>query len=129
MKKLAAIALSVLMLAGCGSTSSSAASSTAASGVSGTYSGSAQGMESEVKVTLTLDNSKITDVTVDGSGETAELGGKAAESLQSAIKDKGSLDVDTVSGATVTSKAVLEAAGEALKSAGLDPADYGYKAE
>lgn len=45
----------------------------------GTYSAEAQGMESAVKVTVTVSDSAITDLTIDVSGETAGLGtGKSA---------------------------------------------------
>ena len=40
----------------------------------GTYSAEAQGMESAVKVTVTVSDSAITDLTIDVSGETAGLG-------------------------------------------------------
>ncbi len=46
------------------------------------------------------------------------------EAMAKEIKDSGSIGVDTVSGATVTSDAVLEAAAAALTSAGLNPDDY-----
>lgn len=44
----------------------------------GTYSAEAQGMESAVKVTVTVSDSAITDLTIDVSGETAGLARKSA---------------------------------------------------
>ena len=99
-------------------------SSSGGSGVSGTYSGTAQGKGGDVKVTLTLTDSKITDVAIEGKDETPGIGDTAMEAMAKEIKDSGSIGVDTVSGATVTSDAVLEAAAAALKSAGLNPDDY-----
>lgn len=47
----------------------------------GTYTASAQGCLSEVGVTVTITGGKVTNVVIDASGETPELGGKAAETL------------------------------------------------
>lgn len=47
--------------------------------IPGTYSATAKGYESDVKVTMTFTESKITEVVVDASGETAGIGSKAAE--------------------------------------------------
>lgn len=44
----------------------------------GTYSAEAQGMESAVKVTVTVSDSAITDLTIDVSGETAGWARKSA---------------------------------------------------
>ena len=85
-------------------------SSSGGSGVSGTYSGTAQGKGGDVKVTLTLTDSKITDVAIEGKDETPGIGDTAMEAMAKEIKDSGSIGVDTVSGATVTSDAVLELA-------------------
>ena len=67
----------------------------------GTYSAEAQGMESAVKVTVTVSDSAITDLTIDVSGETAGLGTEVGEPLKAAILEAQSADVDGVSGATV----------------------------
>lgn len=75
-KKLISLALSltmVLSLAACGSGETqptSEPSGSAALYTAGTYSAEAQGMESTVKVTVTVSESAITDVTIDVSGET-----------------------------------------------------------
>ena len=47
----------------------------------GTYTASAQGCLSEVGVTVTITGGKVTNVVIDASGETPELGDKAAETL------------------------------------------------
>ena len=47
----------------------------------GTYSASAQGLMGPVTVTMTFNESSITDVVIDASGETPEIGGVAAEKL------------------------------------------------
>ena len=83
----------------------------------GEYTGEAQGFGGKVSVTIKVDESKITDVTVTGNDETPEIGGSHLEELAAAILDKQSADIDTVSGATVTSKGVIEAAGKAIEAA------------
>ena len=90
-----------------------------------TYTGEAYGHDKEnpVKVTLTIKDKTITKVEVDASHETNGIGSKAAETMPGAIVAANSLEVDGVSGATQTSKAIIEAATAALKQAGLEPSD------
>ena len=94
-----------------------------------TYTGEAYGHDKEnpVKVTLTIKDKTITKVEVDASHETAGIGSKAADALPEQIVSANSLDVDGVSGATQTSKAIIEAATAALKQAGLEPSDLTSK--
>ena len=53
--------------------------------VPGTYTATARGMESDVTVTMTFDETNITNVEVDSSGETPDIGAAAADDLASAI--------------------------------------------
>lgn len=115
-----AAALGLGVLPGCGKSASG-------DGVSGTFSGTAAGMggkDKPVTVEITLDKGVITDVKATGEAETPGIGTKALETLPDEIKEKKSIAVDTVSGATITSKAILEAAEAALTSAGVNPEDY-----
>ena len=103
-----------------------ACSETSAAGVSGTFTGEGIGMggeEAPVKVILTLEDSVITDVTVEAEGETDGIGTKAIDSMPAAMVKNNSIEVDGVSGATLTSTAILEAAAQALASAGLKNSD------
>ena len=90
-----------------------------------TYTGEAFGHDKEnpVKVTLTIKDKTITKVEVDASHETNGIGSTAAETMPGASVAANSLEVDGVSGATQTSKAIIEAATSALKQAGLEPSD------
>ena len=83
----------------------------------GTYSASAQGLESMVTVTMTFDETSIIDVVVDSSGETAEIGAAAAEALAQQLKSAQGADIDGVTGATVTSNAVKTAAADCVAQA------------
>ncbi len=84
----------------------------------GTYSATEKGIASDVKVTMTFDENSITDVQIDASGETPDLGGKAAEKIAQAIKEQQTINVDAVTGATVTSTAILKAAASCVEQAG-----------
>ena len=84
----------------------------------GTYTASAQGCLSEVGVTVTITGGKVTNVAIDASGETPELGGAAAETLADELTKAGSTSgVDAVAGATMTSDAVFTAMDDCLSQA------------
>lgn len=83
----------------------------------GTYTGEADGFGGKVTVTITTDENSITDVTVTGDNETASIGGAALEQLVEQIKTAQSAEIDGVSGATVTSTGVKEAAQAAINAA------------
>ena len=102
---------------GCGTKSTSA-------GVSGDFTGTAKGMGGDVTVTLTLEDGKITDCIAEGKDETPGIGTLALEQLPAQIAETGSIAVDGVSTATITSDAIKEAAAAALTAAGLNPEDY-----
>ena len=104
-------------LAACNAASGSTAASgsAAASGatgtyIPGTYEGTAEGISSTVKVTMTFSDSAVTDVVVDTSGETASIGAAAADELRDQLLAAGSAEIDGVSGSTITSEAVMKAA-------------------
>ncbi|MCC8100783.1 MAG: FAD-dependent oxidoreductase [Clostridiales bacterium] len=83
----------------------------------GTYTATAQGMESEVTVTMTFDETSITDVVIDVSGETEGIGAATGDTLAEAILNAQSSEIDGVSGASVTSNAVKEAAANCIAQA------------
>ena len=86
----------------------------------GSYTAEAQGIFVPVKVTVRVSENEIETVLVDATGETPELGGIAAEKMAMAIMNAQTPNVDSVSGATVTSAAIIAAATDALKQAGAD---------
>ena len=89
---------------------SAAASGAAGTYIPGTYEGTAEGISSTVKVTMTFSDSAVTDVVVDTSGETASFGAAAADELREQLMAAGSAEIDGVSGSTITSDAVMKAA-------------------
>ena len=123
----AALCLSLTACATSSTQTETPAPSGGSAGVSGTFSAEAAGQggaSNPVKVTITLEDSKITDVKAEGPGETEGIGSKAIEALPPQIVSTGSIQVDAVTGATVTSNAIMTAAAAALESAGLNPEDY-----
>ena len=87
-------------------------------GVSGSFEGTAQGFGGEVKVTLTLENGILTGVSAEGADETPDVGGRALELMPAAMAAANSIEVDGVAGASLTSKAIREAAESALTASG-----------
>ncbi len=85
--------------------------------IPGTYTATAQGFGGDVTVTITVDAESITEVMIEGAQETDGIGSRAVEELPEAIKSAQSEEVDAVAGATITSKAIQTAAGEALAQA------------
>ncbi len=83
----------------------------------GTYTGEAAGYGGNVSVTITVDASSITDVTVEGADETPTIGGAALEELAGQLKEAQDSEIDGVTGATITSTAVKTAAKSALNQA------------
>lgn len=106
---------------GCGAKSASTSSD---AGVSGDFTGTAKGFGGDVSVTLTLTDSAITGCTAEGKDETEGVGSQAIAKMPGEIAENGSIAVDGVSGATITSTAIKEAAAAALTAAGLNPDDY-----
>ena len=88
-------------LAACNSASGSTASGAAGQYIPGTYEGTAEGISSTVKVTMTFSDSAVTDVVVDTSGETASFGAAAADELREQLMAAGSAEIDGVSGSTI----------------------------
>lgn len=107
--RLWAVLLCALMLLSCTATALAA-----------TYTGYAQGFHGQVSVTLTVENGKITNAVVSDPNETQGIGSLAIEQAASKIIAAQGADIDMVAGATMTSKAVIEATKNAMKAAGLE---------
>ncbi|QRG86320.1 flavocytochrome c [Bulleidia sp. zg-1006] len=86
----------------------------------GTYTGSAKGRNGDVAVEVTLSEKKIETVKITKQEETKEIASTALKKIPEEIVKNQSLAVDSVSGATLTSKAILSATEAAIKSSGAD---------
>ncbi|MCL2399072.1 MAG: flavocytochrome c [Defluviitaleaceae bacterium] len=90
-----------------------------AAGVSGNFTdgvfvGVGQGYAGEIWVSVTVENGNIVSITLDEHNETIMIYNAAEEGVVNAIINTQSTNVDTVSGATVTSYAIIEAVEDAL---------------
>lgn len=85
----------------------------------GTYTASGKGINGDdVTVTITIgEGDVITDVQVEGPGETPAIGGPAMEKLQAAILEAQSAEVDAIASATMTSNAAIKSAQACLDEA------------
>lgn len=86
----------------------------------GVYAGTAKGFGGDIDVEVTIKDGKITDVTAVGELETPGLGTVAIEKIPPQVVATQSIQVDTVTGATVSSNAVIAAVVDALAKAGVD---------
>lgn len=83
----------------------------------GTYTGEGEGKGGKIKVELTLENGEIKKIDVLENGETPGF----ADAMQTITEDmiaKNSFDVDSVSGASLTSKGFKEAVANAFEQTG-----------
>ncbi len=85
----------------------------------GTYEGSAKGFHGDINLKVTVDENEITEIVAEHT-ETEGLGDKAVEALIESAKEKDSLALDMMSGATYSSEAFLAALEIALVKAGGD---------
>ena len=88
----------------------------------GTYRESAKGNNGDVTLDVTFSKNAIKSIKVVSHKETPGLSDPAFAKIPDAIVKKQTLAVDAVSGATNTSRAILEAVEKAVKAAGGDAA-------
>jgi fumarate reductase flavoprotein subunit len=99
----------------------SASSDSAETGYkAGTYTATAQGNNGDVTVEVVFSDSAIESVVVKEHGETAGISDGALEKIPAEITSQQSLNIDAVTGATNTSKAILAAVEDCVNQAGGD---------
>ena len=123
MKKLLSIllilAMSVSLLAGCSAKQND--SSDAAIYKAGTYVGvSENGKGGRIEVTVEFDSKSIVSVEVTSSNETPNISDEPIKVIPEEIVKYQSLNIDAISGATITSDAIIEAVADAVSQAGGD---------
>ncbi|HJW00046.1 MAG TPA: FMN-binding protein [Arthrobacter sp.] len=109
---------------GTGSGSAAASGSSGAAAASGTYKGAVvQTRFGAVQVQITVNAGKVTDVTAlqltDDDRKSIQISNRAAPLLRSEVLAAQSADVQTISGATITSNAYLTSLQAALDAANL----------
>ena len=110
MRKILAFVLVLCMMA-------MALPSLAESYTAGTYEGTAQGFGGSITVQLTVEDGKIVAVTATGEAESSPAIGNDLTSLADQLLAAQGTEIDGVTGATVTTDAVKEAAAKALAEA------------
>jgi len=104
------LALIVGLLAGCGGNGEYQ---------DGTYQASAMGYHDEVPIELevVISGGSIEEINILDHAETDGIADSAFEDVIPQIIETQSTDVDTLSGATITSEAIIEAVEKALEKA------------
>ena len=83
----------------------------------GEYEGTAEGMHGELGVNVTIEDGKISKIDIVSQAETEGVSDVALERVPEDIIDKQSTEVDTVSGATESSKTIIATVEDALGKA------------
>lgn len=91
-----------------------------------TGEGTAKGHNGDLKAVVTFDGDKIAKIDLTHE-ETKGLGDEAADKLVDEIIANNSVNVETVSGATVTSTAVIEAVKATIQASGRDVKNFEAK--
>ncbi|GAB6109115.1 FAD-dependent oxidoreductase [Fusibacter bizertensis] len=86
----------------------------------GTYKGTAEGKEGNIEVAVTFSTDKIESIEILNQKETEGIGKEALDTMKSQILESQSLGVDSVSGASYSSEALLKAVEAAVVEAGGD---------
>lgn len=108
----------------------------------GTYTAAIGGMNGDVEVSVTIEGKKITRVEVTNDAETPGIGTRLkdidgnivtagglspVDVIPQRIVENQSTNVDIVTGATITSRAIMAAVSDCLTQAGAKPADWSKK--
>ena len=92
---------------------------------SGKYQVRAKGHGSEsMPMEVTIDGDKIKDIEIDSSGETKGVADEVFHRLPKEIIDYQTLNVDAVSGATISSHGVIDGIAQAINEAGGDAEEW-----
>ncbi len=90
----------------------------------GTYSVNAAGRNGSLPMKVELSTKEIKNIIVDTSTETRGIADLVFKKIPKDIIDSQSLNIDAVSGATITSKGIVEGVSQAIKLAGGNPDDF-----
>ena len=86
----------------------------------GTYEAEASGKDGKIVVSVSFDETKITQIEIVENSETEGIGSNALLTLKDQIIASQSLGVDVISGASISSYALIDAVALAVKEAGGD---------
>lgn len=97
---------------------------------SGTYNVKAKGHGSEfMPMDVTIDDDQIKEIKIDSSGETSGIADEVFKRLPNEIVNGQTLNVDAVSGATLSSNGVIDGVAQAIDEAGGNSQDWKKRAK
>lgn len=135
MKKLFISLLSVVLLAGCSSTTNSTENTTSTESsevvaiADGSYTGTARGNNGDITVNTTFKDGKIESIEIVSQEETQGISNDPIEQMGQRIVDAQSIAVDTFSGATMTSRGIINAVSNSIENAGGNLDDWKTEVE
>ena len=103
-----------------GETTEVAEESDGLGGADGVYEGQSAGYGGPIVARVTIRSGAIENIEVTGDSETEGLGSVAVEKLPGKMLEEKTIQVDGVSGATISSNAIKKAVKAALANAGLN---------
>ncbi len=89
---------------------------------SNTYSATSQGIGGNIAIDVTLQDNQIKDIKITSENESAGVGDEALTIMKERVLSNQTINVDTVSGATISSNAFLSAMKDVLKQANQENA-------
>lgn len=122
MKRLIALVLTVMMVV---SMTACATAEQTAKFTAGTYSSVQYGHNGNVTVEVTFSEEGITDVKMTNHNETDRISDAAIETICETVVGLQTLDVDVVSGSTVTYAAIMRGLYDCVSQAGGKTSDFG----
>lgn len=120
------LVIGVFFLGSCDSSEERASDVASASNLSfdaGSYDGESEGHNGIIRVNVEVSETDILDIEITENNETESIAEKALNDIPKEILENQSLSVDTISGATVSSNAIIEAVKSALLAAGASEED------
>lgn len=118
---LAGVNLAVFGLSGCAPKTPAAATGTDTLAFTpGTYTGTGEGKFGPLTLQATFTDSAITDIAICEHEETERVSDRAFDEIPATIIDQQALGIDTITGCTLTSAAILAAVTDCVKQAGGD---------
>lgn len=118
---LAGVNLAVFGLSGCApKTPAAATGSPSLSFAPGTYTGTGTGKFGPLVLEATFSDNAITDIVIGEHEETERVSDRAFAEIPATIIEQQALGIDTITGCTLTSSAILAAVTDCVKQAGGD---------
>ncbi len=118
---LAGVNLAVFGLSGCApKTPAAATGADTLAFTPGTYTGTGEGKFGPLTLQATFTDSAITDIAIGEHEETERVSDRAFDEIPATIIDQQALGIDTITGCTLTSAAILAAVTDCVKQAGGD---------